>query len=146
MKYASLMITFLLLCTFLSCKEEIILVSSVKEITIPGRSDENQFVQYKLQFEVAKDGQNIQIEDITFPMLDIKKEKLRFDIMAVSSNLIITNIIEKGTYILNIRPDDELQNQMITAKNDEIIISIVRNNKAEQIKISSFVEKTKRIR
>ncbi len=135
-----------MLCTFLSCKEEILLVSAVKEITIPGRPNENQFVQYKIQFEVTKDDQNIEIEDIMFPQLDIKKEKLRFDIMDVSSNSIITNITKKGKYLLNIRPDNEFQNQMITTTKDEIIISLVGNNKMEQIKISSFVEKTKRIR
>ncbi|WP_299219022.1 hypothetical protein [uncultured Aquimarina sp.] len=146
MKYVSVIITFLMLCTFLSCKEEILLVSAVKEITIPGRPNENQFVQYKIQFEVTKDDQNIEIEDIMFPQLDIKKEKLRFDIMDVSSNSIITNITKKGKYLLNIRPDNEFQNQMITTTKDEIIISLVGNNKMEQIKISSFVEKTKRIR
>ncbi len=134
------------MCTILSCKEEILLVSAVKEITIPGRPNQDQFVQYKIQFEVTKDDQNIKIEDIAFPQLDIKKEKLRFDIMDLSSNLIVSNIIKKGEYLLNIKPDSEFQNQMITAKKDEIIVSIVKNNRIEQIKISSFVEKTKRIR
>jgi len=146
MKYLFPIITSLVLCTFLSCKDEILLVSSVKEITIPGRPDQNSFVQYKLKFEVTKDGQNIQIKDVVFPYFDIRKEKLRFDIMDVSSNLIIKSITKKGNYMLNIRPNDELQNQMIATKKDEVIISIVQNNKTEQIKISSFVEKTKRIR
>ncbi len=146
MKYVSVIITFLMLCTLLSCKEEILLTSAVKEITIPGRPNQDQFVQYKIQFEVTKNDQNFKIEDINFPQLDVKKERLRFDIMDMNSNLIISNITKKGKYLLNIKPDNEFQNQMITTKKDEIIISLVVNNKTEQIKISSFVEKTKRIR
>lgn len=130
----------------LSCKEEILLVSAVKEITVPGRPNQDQYVQYKIQFEVTKDDQNVKIEDITFPQLDVKKDKLRFDIMDVSSNSITKTITKKGKYLLNIKPDSELQNQMITTKKDEIIIFLIKNNKTEQIKISSFVEKTKRIR
>ncbi|RKN00850.1 hypothetical protein D7036_18265 [Aquimarina sp. BL5] len=132
--------------TLLSCKEEILLVSAVKEITVPGRPNQDQYVQYKIQFEVTKDDQNLKIEDITFPQLDVKKDKLRFDIMDVSSNSITKTITKKGKYLLNIRPDSELQNQMITTKKDEIVIFLIKNNKTEQIKISSFVEKTKRIR
>ncbi|AXT53889.1 hypothetical protein D1818_24860 [Aquimarina sp. BL5] len=146
MKYVSVIITFLVFSTLLSCKEEILLVSAVKEITVPGRPNQDQYVQYKIQFEVTKDDQNLKIEDITFPQLDVKKDKLRFDIMDVSSNSITKTITKKGKYLLNIRPDSELQNQMITTKKDEIVIFLIKNNKTEQIKISSFVEKTKRIR
>ncbi|WP_298320940.1 hypothetical protein [uncultured Aquimarina sp.] len=146
MKYVSVIITFIVFSTLLSCKEEILLVSAVKEITAPGRPNQDQYVQYKIQFEVTKDDQNLKIEDITFPQLDVKKDKLRFDIMDVSSNSITKTITKKGKYLLNIKPDSELQNQMITTKKDEMIIFLIKNNKTEQIKISSFVEKTKRIR
>ncbi|MBQ4804368.1 hypothetical protein J8L88_16000 [Aquimarina sp. MMG015] len=146
MKYIYIILGVIICFSTISCKKEISLISSVKETVIRGVPSKHPYIQYKLEFEVLQEDAQIKIQQITFPLLGIQNDELKYDIMDLKSNLIVSEINGKGRYVINIIPKSSAQGIVRTKKLDEIEISWLLNNVLKKTKISSFVEKTKRIR
>jgi len=146
MKYTLLLYTLILCVVSTSCKKEITLISAVKETVLPGLPTQQPHIRYVLEFEVSDETPNLKIERIHFPLLGIEDTELVYDIMHMKSNMIISEITEKGKYLINIIPNNQAQNIVKSKKADEIEIFWTSNGTSRNTKISSFVEKTKRIR
>ncbi len=146
MRYSTGIVIMIVCCLFTACKKELQLISAEKQIILPGSPTAARSVRYQIQINVQQEAPDIQINAVRMPILGEESNQLGFDIMELSTNTVVPKISKKGKYVLTINPATALDAQLLAATDEAVVIVYTDQAIEQELKVTNFVKKTKRIR
>ncbi len=132
-----------ILLVFSSCKSDIILVSSVKEIIIPGVKTKSPYIQYVIQIKLEKD-HSIEIDRFDLSQSGVTSDNCEYYLKDHITGTNKKKAQGKGIYDLIIIPKKVYQKQL--NEKDSLKIFYKLNDQNKDIVVTTFTTKITRKR
>ncbi|SEB80531.1 hypothetical protein SAMN04489761_1822 [Tenacibaculum sp. MAR_2009_124] len=139
---------FILSLSFIlmSCKSNLILISSIKETVLPGRPNIPSYSNYKVNFKTMN------TSSIKIDRVEVKSKGTCYTcsylLKEQKGTSYLNKISKQGNYILEIPLKDKyiISTSNCDNKEEELLIYYEENGKPNSLKISVFSEETKTMR